>query len=106
MSVLSSYRKMLALRRRSAALSGGHLELLTTRADPARVLAYSRRHEDELVWVYLNFSAREAMLDLHDVSGGRVYSKLEDTAEPARGRRILAPWEAVVVSPDGRLAGP
>ena len=96
-SVLSSYRRMLALRRRSLALSGGHLELLPPLADPARVLGFSRRHEDELVWVFLNFSAREAMLDLRTVPGGYLCSNLSDEQEPVRSRRVLAPWEAVVV---------
>ena len=96
-SVLSSYRRMLALRRRSPALSGGHLELLPALADPARVLAFSRRHEDELVWVFLNFSAREAMLDLRGVPGGHLVSNMSDEPEAAKSRRVLAPWEAVVV---------
>lgn len=100
-SVLSAYRRMLGLRRRSRALSDGRLELIDPRSDPRRVLAFSRSHGRELVRVYLNCSPREAILDLRGLSGQRTHSNLHDEPEPVGGRRVLAPWEAAVVYVEG-----
>lgn len=93
-SILNSYRRMLRLRKASPALLGGSLELLDPPADPERVLAYRRKHGREQARVYLNFSAREAHVAL---PRGRLQSNLRDAPEAAATRRILAPWEGVVV---------
>ncbi len=98
-SVLSAYRRMLAWRRRSPALSSGRLELSDPRGDARHVLAFTRIHGHEVVRVYLNFSARETAIDLRDLGGARVQSNLRDAPEAAGGRRLLAPWEAVLVFP-------
>ena len=96
-SVLSAYRRMLVLRRRSRALSDGRLELIDPRSDPRRVLAFSRSHGRELVRIYLNCSPREVTLDLRGLAGERAHSNLRDEPEPVGGRHVLAPWEAAVV---------
>ncbi len=96
-SVLSSYRRMLNLRRHSPALSDGALALLEPRADAGRVLAFARIHAHETARVYLNLSDRELPLDLRDAPGIRLRSNLHDAPEAATGRRLLAPWEAVVI---------
>jgi len=96
-SVLHAYRRMLALRRRSAALSGGSLEMIEPGGDPGRVLAYLRRYERDEARVYLNFSPRETRIAL---PRGRLHSNLRDAPEPAEKRRSLAPWEGVVVLDD------
>jgi oligo-1,6-glucosidase/alpha-glucosidase len=98
-SVLSAYRRLLALRRRSKALSSGSLTLIEPRADARRVLAWERRFGDENAHVYLNFSDREIDLDLRGTDSGQLYSNLSDLPETVsgRGRRILSPWEGVVI---------
>jgi oligo-1,6-glucosidase/alpha-glucosidase len=100
-SLLSVYRRMLSLRRRSGALSGGELALIEPRADARRVLAWSRWRGDEQARVYLNFSPRESVLDLRD-GGGLVYSNLDDRPRQSSGRERLAPWEGVVIFDEER----
>jgi oligo-1,6-glucosidase/alpha-glucosidase len=96
-SVLSAYRRLIALRRSSPALTGGRLELLDPRADPRRVLAYRRAHEAEAARVFLNFSDRAAALDLRDHAGTRLRSSLDDSTRAAAGRETLRPWEALIL---------
>jgi glycosidase len=96
-SVLAAYRRMLALRRRSPALSGGRLELLEPPADPGRILAYRRVSDAETAEVFLNFSARETPLDLRERAGRRTHSNLRDEPFGTSGRHVLQPWEAVVL---------
>jgi glycosidase len=106
-SVLASYRRMLGLRRRSLALSGGGLELLDPPADPNKVFAYRRVYEDadrqETAEVFLNFSRREVPLDLRHLprsADARLYSNLHDAPVAAKGRHVLRPWEGAVVLRD------
>jgi len=97
-SVLSTYRRMLALRRRSLALSGGRLELVDAHCDPRRVLAYRRAHAGETAHVFLNFSDRAARLDLREVPGTHIWSSLQDAPVPVAAQLELRPWEGVVVT--------
>jgi hypothetical protein len=98
--VLSSYRRMLQLRGASLALSAGSLEILDPPANPNKVFAYHRVHEDadrrETADVFLNFSKREVPIDLRRLSlssEARPYSNLSDAPIAARGRHVLRPWE-------------
>jgi oligo-1,6-glucosidase/alpha-glucosidase len=109
-SVLASYRRMLALRRKSLALSSGSLELVDPPASSKDVLAYRRDYEDEnrqeSAQVFLNFSKRKVRLDLRHLPRGtdvRLYSNLHDGSVAARGNHVLSPWEGAVVLP-GRHA--
>lgn len=61
------------------------------------MLAFARIHPRETARVYLNFSDREVPLDMRDAPGVRLRSNLRDAPESATGRRLLAPWEAVVI---------
>jgi oligo-1,6-glucosidase/alpha-glucosidase len=106
-SVLAAYRRMLQLRRQSLALSAGSLELMDPPANPNQVLAYRRVYESaerlETAEVFLNFSKREAPIDLRDLPGvadARLYSSLHDAPVAARGRHVLRPWEGAVVVRD------
>jgi oligo-1,6-glucosidase/alpha-glucosidase len=103
-SVLSSYRRMLQLRRRSLALSSGRLELIEPPANPKKVLAYRRTYENaggrETADIFLNFSGRHVPLDLRHLPmdpGTRLHSNLHDRPVPGRGKHMLRPWEAAVV---------
>lgn len=103
-SVLSSYRRMLVLRRHSPALSDGALTLIEPLSDPRRVLAFARIHARETARVFLNLSDREVPLDLRAAPGKRLHSNLRDKPEAASGQRRLAPWEAVVIFDTAELA--
>jgi glycosidase len=96
-SVLAAYRRMLALRRHSPALSGGRLELVDPPADVRRVLAYRRVYDADTAEVFLNFSGKETALDLRGRASNRVHSNLQDEPLVASGRHVLRPWEAVVL---------
>jgi glycosidase len=96
-SVLSTYRRLLALRRRSPALSGGRLELVDLPSAPACVLAYRRIDPAESVLVVLNFSSRGQRVDLRAYAGARLHSSLRDDVLVASARHALAPWEAIVL---------
>lgn len=96
-SVLTTYRRMLALRRRSTALSGGHMEILTPPGNPKYVLAYRRTAGTEAATVLLNFSDREQLLDLRPHIGSEVHSSASDEVGVASSFCALRPWEAIVL---------
>jgi len=106
-SVLSTYRRMLHLRRSSRALSSGSLELLDAPGNPDKVLAYRRVYQDanvrETAEVFLNFSNREVGVDLRDLhgrAGVRLHSNLYDEPTMPKPRHILRAWEGAVVLTD------
>ena len=96
-SVLSAYRRLLALRHRSRALSGGRLELLDLAGARSGILAYRRVDGDEQVVVVLNFSARRQLVDLRAFAGTELHSSFHDAVCPVPARHILQPWEAVLL---------
>ena len=61
-SVLSFYRRLLALRRKEPALLDG--DYLAMKESDPNVLAYARRHKDESVLVVLNMSGAEQKVKL------------------------------------------
>lgn len=108
-SVLSTYRRMLHLRRSSRALSAGSLELVDAPAERSTVLAYRRVYEDakvrETAEVFLNFSNREVGLDFRDHLGRasvRVHSNLHDEPTSPKRRHTLRAWEGAVVLAEDR----
>lgn len=96
-SVLAAYKRVIALRRRSIALSAGKLELVEPRGGSNRLLAYARVHDREMANVVLNFSRRSVKVDLTDVPGTTLHSNLYDDAVAAGRTYMLRPWEAIVV---------
>jgi alpha-glucosidase len=69
-SILSLYRRLIALRRRCAALSAGSYSPVPAEGD---VLAFERRHQDERMLVALNLGPESASLALPDAfRGGRI----------------------------------
>ena len=103
-SLLSCYRRLLALRSRSAALHAGRLELLDAARYPETVLGYRRVHESgagaEEAHVFLNFSAREQPLDLSIIPHRTRHSNLHDEVHGASPRYALRPYEGVVLLAD------
>jgi oligo-1,6-glucosidase/alpha-glucosidase len=106
-SVLSTYRRMLHLRRSSPALSSGRLELFDAPTDPKKVLAYRRIYEDanvrETAEVFLNFSDQNVRLDLgnlRSLGGVRIHSNLHDETSAPAQHHVLRAWEAAVILRD------
>ena len=87
-SMLSLYRRLLALRRESAALTGGSLTLVEADED---VLAYERRAGDEKLLVALNLGKQSRALP----ERGEVL--LSTLASPSDGT-MLRPDEGLVLS--------
>jgi glycosidase len=99
-SVFAHYRRLLALRRGSAALLTGELELVEV-GDPD-VLAYLRRAGDETVLVVVRFGLLGGEIELPPAARPwRVAVSSHDLATPTVGSRLaLRPLEAIVLEPD------
>jgi alpha-glucosidase len=96
-SVLAHYRRLLALRRGTAALRTGELALVDV-GDPD-VLAYLRRSGDEVALVMVRFGLRGGEIELPSAAGPwRVALSSHDLATPTVGSRVpLRPLEAIVL---------
>ena len=96
-SVLAHYRRLLALRRGSAALRTGELALVDV-GDPD-VLAYLRRAGDEVALVVVRFGLRGGEIELPPAAGRwRVLLSSHDLATPTVGSRLaVRPIEAIVL---------
>jgi len=100
-SVLSTYRRLLALRRSSEALRAGTLRQMETLATDVR--AWTREVPGERVLVVVNFADADATVQLDD--GASAWRALGgshvDPAVPSNeGRLSLRPLEAVVLQAD------
>ena len=95
-SILTLYRRLLALRRDHPALSIGDFVLLQVEDD---ILIYQRRHEAERLIVALNLGERQHRLRLPDWARGSrlLLSTVEDAALVADGVLLLGSNEAVVL---------
>ncbi len=97
-SLLACYRRLLALRRGSNALSVGRLELGDLARNSDDVLYYRRIHEHggarEVVHVVLNFSGREQAFELA-TPVAELRSNLRDKALASAVRR-MQPFEALI----------
>jgi len=99
-SLLSVYRRLLALRKRSPSLQAGSLSLLPLENLPKHVLGYQRLHAGEggeQATVFLNFSEREVPLALDSHLGQFVHSNLHLDALSRESRYTLAPHEGIVL---------
>jgi glycosidase len=99
-SVLAHYRRLIALRRASAALRTGDLTLVDV-GDPD-VLAYLRRAGDEAAMVLVRFGLRGGEIELPpSTRPWRVVLSSHDRATPTVGSRVdVRPLEAIVLQPD------
>jgi glycosidase len=99
-SLLSTYRRLLALRRETPALHAGTLELLDEPRLPGDVVAYRRSHGEgdrrATADVFLNFSKRRVALDLRG-RGDTVFSNQRGDAAPSAGGYTLAPYEGILL---------
>jgi alpha-glucosidase len=95
-SILHLYRRLLALRRRRAALADGDMTLLD---GPDGVLAYRRTAGDESVVVLVNFTDRavEVTGDAVGVVGSRAVLTSDGIDDGSAFRGWLRPDQAVVV---------
>ncbi|UPK34080.1 DUF3459 domain-containing protein [Bradyrhizobium sp. 186] len=95
-SILALYRRLLALRRTSPALSIGDFVLLNVEYE---MLVYERRHGAERLIVALNLGERQHRLQLPDWARGSraLLSTLEDAALVEGGTLLLGSNEAVVL---------
>jgi glycosidase len=95
-SILTLYRRLLALRRDCPALSIGDFVLVNVDDE---ILVYERRHESQRLMVALNLGARPHCLPLPDwARGGRLLlSTHEDAALAEDGALLLRSHEAVVL---------
>ena len=93
-SVLHLYRRAIALRHATPALSLGSLAL---RDAPAGVLAYRRQHGDDVVDVAVNFDGREVELADGSLVGAAVLLASDDAGPPGAFTGVLGPDQAVVL---------
>jgi alpha-glucosidase len=98
-SVLAHYRRLLTLRRGSAPLHSGSLELVDV-ADPG-ALAYLRRAGDDTMLVVVRFDQRSGEVELPpSPTPWRIVLSSHDRETPTVGSRVrLRPLEAVVLQP-------
>jgi alpha-glucosidase len=98
-SVLTHYRRLIALRRGSAALRTGDLALVDV-GDPD-VLAYLRRAGEETALIAVRFGLRGGEIELPPAAGPwQVVLTSHDRAVPVVGSRLaLRPLEAIVLQP-------
>jgi alpha-glucosidase len=100
-SVLSVYRRMLALRRSTPALQAGAQELVATTDED--VLAFVRRAGDGAALVLLNFASRPASVDIPAEAGAAAWRVAlstggRATGEPLGEKVALAPLEGLVAT--------
>ena len=95
-SILTLYRRLLALRRDCLALSIGDFVLLNVEDE---ILVYERRHDGERLIVALNLGGREHRLQLPDWARGSrlLLSNVEGAVLVEGGALLLRSNEAVVL---------
>ena len=108
-SLLSCYRRFLALRRGSGALQGGSLEWIDDARLSRDVVAYRRscvaaEGSRETVDVFLNFSRRATAVFLENGEERDVVSTESGARLRAREKRVLLPYEGVVVTASRSVA--
>jgi alpha-glucosidase len=98
-SMLTLYRRLIALRRAQPALNRGDYEALESDGE---VLAYARTFKGQRVVVLLNFGASEAalspaLLPAHSIVLASTAPTRAELIQ--KGRLVLAPYEGVVIGP-------
>jgi oligo-1,6-glucosidase/alpha-glucosidase len=100
-SLLSLYRRLLALRRRSIALHAGRLEMLPADSLPFNVIGYRRIYKNEsqqdVAHVLLNFSHTHQVIDLRGYPCGAIHTNYrERPVRPTRSYKLY-PYEGIVL---------
>ncbi len=104
-SLLHCYRGLLSLRRQSAALSSGRLELLDEGPRPVKlppqVVAYRRVFErdgrEDRATVFLNFGRHPVDVNMASEREKRLFSNRRADVAPFSGAYTLAGYEGIVV---------
>jgi alpha-glucosidase len=98
-SILTLYRRLLAMRRTHPSLSIGDFALLDADGD---MLAYERRHGAERLIVALNLGAQPQRLELPDWASGcrPLLSTLAAAPPVGDGALLLRPDEGVILVPE------
>ena len=96
-SLLSLYRRLLALRRHHAALHAGDYRTLAVQGE---VLAYARSHAGERMAVAVNLGAAAQEVKLTGVSGEVVLSSDDTATGRLRGSILLGAGAGVVIACD------
>ena len=97
-SLLSCYRRLLALRREQPALHAGALVWIEDRRLPRSVVAFKRvLPESPPVEVFLNFSRREVKLRLANTRGREIFSNRRGERRAATDHPVLGAYEGLVV---------
>ena len=106
-SVLNCYIRLLQLRKEKTALQAGSLELVDLGTHGRKCLAYSRTHEKQTVFVYLNFSRDTLKLKCPAARPVLLFStKVNRTALDADDSDAtfnLMPYEGIIFEEQGRL---
>lgn len=97
-SLFQHYKRLFALRRAFAALHGGSLALWHKTSVPKGVLAFTRQHEAQTVFVLLHFADDEAEVRL-PFACEPLYSTHGSPLLPPSRRLRLRPFEAVLLTP-------
>lgn len=99
-SILTLYRRLIALRRRHLALSVGRYIPVEAHGD---MLAYERRHGSERLLVALNLGHQPHALSLPSGTSGRVVLStfLDRDDEPVEGRISLRSDEGIIIALQG-----
>ncbi len=97
-SLLSTYRRLLSLRRANKALHAGRLTLVDRSSLPRSVLGFRREHDGEQAHVRLNFGDRPARVDLRDAPHAALHSNLGEGVHAAATEYELEPYEAIVLT--------
>ncbi|MEI7624478.1 MAG: alpha-amylase family glycosyl hydrolase [Actinomycetes bacterium] len=93
-SILHLYRRLLELRKSTAALRGGDLELLDA---PEGVLAFSRRAGAEVCHVLINMHDEQVTLDEQLVPAGAAVLLASDAVDPTGVQEQLGPDQALII---------
>jgi oligo-1,6-glucosidase/alpha-glucosidase len=100
-SLLRCYRRLLALRKTSAALHSGTLELVSDAAHPPELVSYRRVHGEgqkrEEARIYLNFSGEELPLALGEHGARALISNHRDETVQPGEHYLLAPYEGIIL---------
>ncbi len=96
-SIYHTYRSLLTVRKGSAALQAGRLELSARGRQPEDVLQYRRCHGADVVDVFLNASDQAKVVELGDAAGRVLLSSRVAGLRPYGRSYRMEPYEGVLL---------
>ena len=94
-SILSCYRKLLAVRKEQAPLSAGTISLYPETSLPPEVLGFRRQYGEERVVVLLHFDDSIRNVKIPDGAKEVLFSSYATPNTPASGSIVMRPYEAI-----------